>query len=174
MRGLLYDSESAARLPAMIHRAAATGDLNEFAQRYWTRAVTLERSMAHGLHFSVLCPEDVAAVQDADVEARTRGTFIGRYVIDEYRAACREWPSAPPEPDRTRPLDADVPVLLLSGQFDPVTPPAFADRVAASLPRHRHIVDPSGAHGVTERCAMPAALHVLTQATLDGLPPVCR
>jgi pimeloyl-ACP methyl ester carboxylesterase len=175
VRGILYEPEAAARLPEMIHRAAATGDLSEFAQRYWARAVTLERTLALGLHLSVLCPEDVALAQDADIESRARGTFLGRYLVDEYRAACRLWPSAPAEPEMTRPLDANVPVLLLSGHFDPVTPPAFADRVASSLPdSSRHIVDASGGHGVSERCAMPAVLHVLTRATLDGLPAVCQ
>ena len=74
----------------------------------------------------------------------------------------------------TRPLDINVPVLLLSGHFDPVTPPEFGARVASALPLHRHIVDSWGGHGVTERCALPAALHVLSQATLDNLPVVCQ
>ena len=174
VRGILYDSEAAARLPEMIHRAAATGDLSAFAQRYWARAVTLERVIAHGLHLSVLCPEDVALVQEAELEARTRGTFLGRYLFDEYREACRQWPPVPVDPEMTRPLAVDVPVLLLSGYFDPVTPPAFAERVARSLPASRHVVDPSGGHGVSDRCAMPAALHVLTRGRLDGLPVVCQ
>jgi pimeloyl-ACP methyl ester carboxylesterase len=174
VRGILYDSEAAAGLPEMIHRAAATGDLSAFAQRYWARAMTLERVIAHGLHLSVLCPEDVALVQEVELEARTHGTFLGRYLFDEYREACRQWPPVPVDPEMTRPLAVDVPVLLLSGYFDPVTPPAFAERVARSLPASRHVVDPSGGHGVSDRCAMPAALHVLTRGTIDGLPAVCQ
>ena len=174
VRGILYDSRAAARLPEMIHHAAASGDVSEFAQRYWARAVSLERTMAHGLHLSVLCPEDIALLSEADVEPRTRGTFLGTYLLNEYRTACRAWPAIAASPDVARPLDAPVPVLLLSGHFDPVTPPAFAERVAQSLPLNRHVTDPSGGHGVTERCALPAVLHVLTTGTIDNLPVVCR
>jgi pimeloyl-ACP methyl ester carboxylesterase len=63
---------------------------------------------------------------------------------------------------------------LLSGEFDPVTPPEFGERVARSLPRSRHIVVPGGAHGSAAGCALPAVLHVLSEGTLDGLPDVCR
>jgi pimeloyl-ACP methyl ester carboxylesterase len=174
VRGILYDSRMTARLPEMIHHAAATGDLSEFAQRYWARAVSLERTMAHGLHLSVLCPEDIALLSEAEVEPRTRDTFLGTYLIDEYRAACGVWPSIPAAADVQRPLDAPVPTLLLSGYFDPVTPPGFAERVAKSLPLSRQVIDRTGGHGVTERCALPAVLRVLTTGTIDNLPAVCN
>jgi hypothetical protein len=38
--------------------------------------------------------------------------------------------------------------LLLSGRFDPVTPPYFAEKAAESLPNAYHVVDPLGSHGV--------------------------
>ena len=174
MRGILYDSHVTARLPEMIHRAATTEDLSEFAQRYWARAVTLERSIALGLHLSVLCPEDVSLVQESDMEPRTRRTFLGTYLLDEYRQACRLWPQAAATAEVTRPLNADIPVLLLSGHFDPVTPPEFAERVARTLPLSRHLIDRSGGHGVTERCPLPAALHLLTGGSIDSMPAVCQ
>jgi pimeloyl-ACP methyl ester carboxylesterase len=174
VRGILYDPHVTARLPEMIHRAAVSGDLSEFAQRYWARAVSLERSLAHGLHLSVLCPEDIALLPEAEIDPRSRETFLGSYVLDEYRQACRIWPAIPSDPDSARPLDTSVPTLLLSGHFDPVTPPEFAQRVARSLPLSAHVVDAAGGHGVTGRCALAAVLHVLTTGTIDNLPVVCR
>ena len=174
VRGILYDSHVTARLPEMIHRAATTEDLTEFAQRYWARAMTLERAIALGLHLSVLCPEDVSPVQESDVEPRTRGTFLGTYLLDEYRQACQLWPQAAASAEVTRPLNANIPVLLLSGHFDPVTPPEFAERVARTLPSSRQMIDRSGGHGVTERCPLPAALHLLTGGSIDSLPAVCQ
>jgi pimeloyl-ACP methyl ester carboxylesterase len=174
VRGILYDSHATARLPEMIHHAAATDDLSEFAQRYWARAVALERAMALGLHLSVLCAEDVALVPSPEIESRTGTAFLGTYVFDEYRRACNLWPHRPVAPELTRPLDAPIPVLLLSGHFDPVTPPEFGERVARSLPRSRHVVDPSGAHGVTGRCPLPVVIRVLSSGSIDDLPPVCR
>ena len=67
-----------------------------------------------------------------------------------------------------------MPVLLVSGWFDPVTPPETAERVAATLTNARHLVVRNEAHGAGFGCARPAVLHVLEKATLEGLPPVCE
>jgi pimeloyl-ACP methyl ester carboxylesterase len=67
-----------------------------------------------------------------------------------------------------------VPVLLVSGQYDPVTPPEFGDRIAKSLPLARHIVVANSGHGSASGCPRAAALHVLGKGTLEGMPTVCR
>jgi pimeloyl-ACP methyl ester carboxylesterase len=174
VRGILYADAGVAELPALITAAAATGDLSEFAQRYWTRAVNLGRSLAHGLHLSVFCAEDIPFATDAEIEAATAGTFMGRYLFDDYRRACALWPRAAIASDFRTPVSARVPVLLISGRFDPVTPPELAERVASSLPLARHIVAPDGAHGVAAGCPRPAVLHLVMRGTLDGMPDVCR
>jgi hypothetical protein len=46
------------------------------------------------------------------------------------------------------PVVSDIPTLLLSGQFDPITPPAFAQAAAAGLSNATAVVDPAGSHGV--------------------------
>jgi pimeloyl-ACP methyl ester carboxylesterase len=46
-------------------------------------------------------------------------------------------------------VKSDVPVLILSGGLDPVTPPANGAEVAKSLPRSRHIVAQGYGHIVS-------------------------
>ena len=173
VRGILYAPHLINNLPDWIG-AASTGDLSAFAQQYWDRQLAFSRTFATGLHFSVLCAEDVAFVDPAEIDAATARTFLGRYVIDEYRAACALWPVTPVTVDVHRLVTTAVPTLLISGAFDPVTPPAFADRVAKALPLARHLVSPRGAHGSVVGCARSAALHVLQSSTLDGMPDACR
>jgi pimeloyl-ACP methyl ester carboxylesterase len=173
VRGILYRRDQSPQLPAMIHTAATTGDLSPFAQRYWERAADFEEEFADGLHFSIFCAEDVPFMSEEEITAATTGTFIGRYLIDEYRQICSEWPRASIAPDFRQPLDAPVPTLLVSGYFDPVTPPEMAERVARHLPMHRHIVDSLGHHGSSFGCAWSAVLYVLEKGTLDGMPAVC-
>jgi pimeloyl-ACP methyl ester carboxylesterase len=72
------------------------------------------------------------------------------------------------------PVAARVPTLLVSGAFDPSTPPAFADRVVRSLPVSRLLVSPWSAHGSVGGCAAPAAAKVLRTGSLENLPDVCR
>ena len=174
VRGILYQPTSADRLPEWIRESARTGRVDVFAQQYWRRARHMQATLAHGLHLSVDCAEDVPFSSDEDIRRETGGTLIGRWLYDEYANACRLWPSTPVPDDWRTPVTAAVPVLLLSGELDPVTPPEFGERVARSLPRSRHIVVPGGAHGSGAGCPLPAVLHALGEGTLDRLPNVCR
>jgi pimeloyl-ACP methyl ester carboxylesterase len=174
VRGILYDGIAFQTLPDMIGRAAASGDVSEFAEAYWRRRVRFDDTLALGMYLSVVCAEDVPFVRDADIEPASAGTFLGRYLVDEYRAACAIWPRGSVPADVHAPLTAAVPTLLISGAFDPVTPPEFADRVAKYLPQSRTILSPYTAHGSAAACARPAALHVLAGNTLPTMPDVCR
>src|SRR5678816_1236470 len=99
------------------------------------------------MHLSVFCPEDVNLLTDAQVKAETGATRIGSYIVDEYRTACALWPKAAVASDFRTPVTARVPVLLVSGKYDPVTPPEFGERIAKSLPLARHIVVANSGHG---------------------------
>lgn len=44
------------------------------------------------------------------------------------------------------PVHSDVPVLIISGHLDPVTPPEWAESVARHLPNNRHVILRHGAH----------------------------
>jgi pimeloyl-ACP methyl ester carboxylesterase len=175
LRGIMYNGNPTNTIADMIGRAAAaSGDMSEFAQRYFDRQISFSQNLAMGLHWSIMCAEDVAFTTDAEVRAATANTFLGSYVIDEYRAACRLWPIAKLADDYRKPVTVRVPTLLVSGHFDPVTPQQFADRIAQSLPLARQVVSPTTAHGSASRCPLPAVLHVLTTGSLEGMPEVCK
>jgi pimeloyl-ACP methyl ester carboxylesterase len=172
VRGILYGSNGSRDLPGMVHRAAMVGDLSEFAQRYWRRAVNFTNGFSLGLHLAMVCAEDVPQVTEEDIVRETSGTLLGRYLIDEYRQACVQM--GVPALTRVRTLaPRQIPTLLVSGELDPVTPPSFAERTAESLPISRLLVAPSAGHGVSGSCVKPAVLHVLTTGTLEGLPSGC-
>ena len=174
VRGILYASTGHDELPAMIHQAAVSGDLSQFADRYWQRAMRLGDTLALGLHLSVLCHDEVRPTAETPLTERSaagHGT-MGRYLAEEYLRACRAW-NVHAAPAGSPPATLTVPALLLSGEFDPSTPPAFGARVAALFPRGRHDVAPRGAHGLSFSCAREAVSHVLTHGTLAAMPPVC-
>ncbi len=173
VRGILYSANGARRLPVMIRAADSSGDLSGFAQAYWERAAAFNDDFADGLHFAIFCAEDVQFIRPNQIAELTRGAFLGSYLIDEYRTVCAGWPRAPVGGRIREPLRTAVPTLLLSGWFDPVTPPETGERVAASLTNARHLVIRNEAHGAGFGCARPAVIHVLTNATLEDLPPVC-
>ncbi|MCB0132726.1 MAG: alpha/beta hydrolase, partial [Caldilineaceae bacterium] len=46
------------------------------------------------------------------------------------------------------PVSSELPTLLLSGEYDPITPPAFAATAAETLPNSVNLVLPGAGHGV--------------------------
>jgi pimeloyl-ACP methyl ester carboxylesterase len=173
IRGILYNARGAQELPELIAGAAATGDLSQFAQRYWERQVAFSRTFSTGLHLSVLCAEDVPFIKSDEIAEAGADTFLDRYLIDEYRRACAEWPAAAVQAGFMQPVSGSVPTLLISGYFDPVTPPGFADNVAKTLSVSRHEVARHGAHGSVGFCTADA-LRVLQTGSLDGVTGTCR
>jgi pimeloyl-ACP methyl ester carboxylesterase len=56
------------------------------------------------------------------------------------------------------PLRSDIPTLLLSGEADPVTPPADAERTAAGLTRHVHLILDGEGHGQIATGCVPTLM----------------
>jgi pimeloyl-ACP methyl ester carboxylesterase len=174
IRGILYNSNASAGLPKQVHAAAETGDLSFFAQSSFDRSVALRSTVvAMGLHLSAYCAEDVPRIRTQEVGPGTSGTFMGSYLLEQYGAACEAWPSRPLDDNWFRPLRSNVPVLLISGYYDPSTPAAAADRVAKTLTNSLHIVVRNSGHGSGFRCARPAVLRFLETGSLEGVSNPC-
>ena len=150
----LYSPTLGALLPYAIDQAAAG--------RYdpLMALAAGDADIAEGEHFSVVCAEDAPrmapAAADGDQGARAL-----------YRAACANWPrGAVPSAFYTIPR-SEVPVLLLSGGLDPVTPPRHAERVAKALgPQARSVVVANNGHNVTAiACMRDAVFHFIDAAT---------
>ena len=56
------------------------------------------------------------------------------------------WPQGKIPANFLEPVSSKVPVLILSGNFDPVTPPKYGEEVARSLPNSRRVVIPQAGH----------------------------
>lgn len=173
VRTMLYGPQ-ALRIPRMIDDAWRTDDFTALADLYARRAERLWPALSLGLHLSVFCAEDVPFISDEDVEAFATGTYLGTYVIDEYRRGCRIWPRGEIPGDFREPVRSDAPVLILSGRRDPSTPPATGERVARYLPSAVHLVHPWGGHGFSgttddacEAAARETLLRTGSTATVD-------
>lgn len=174
LRGLLYNAGAVLRLPHEVDRAAGAEDLSFFAQSLYERSTALLSGVvAVGLHLSTYCVEDVPRIEGFDVVAETRDTFIGSYLVDEYRAACALWPVTPAPASWYRGFRSEVPTLLLSGYYDPSTPDVAAEEVGRSLPNHRHLVVRDGGHGAGFTCARPAVEGFLRTGSLEGIADPC-
>ena len=61
---------------------------------------------------------------------------------------CDKWQEKPVDPIEDEPVVSDIPTLLLSGQFDPATPPRWAGLAAETLGNSYSFVIPMTGHGV--------------------------
>jgi pimeloyl-ACP methyl ester carboxylesterase len=158
VRLLSYDDNSAALLPLLIHEAAQ-GRPNGLAAQSTLAIESLTEALALGMHNAVVCTEDAPFVEVSDeLRAALEKTYLGFRQVEALLALCELWPQGRLDEDLRIPLESDVPALLLSGELDPVTPPAYAEAVAQRLPRSRHLVAPGTGHGVAASGCAPGLL----------------
>jgi len=149
-----YAPETAALLPLGLDEAVA-GRAQSLIGQAWLMSDDLSESISFGLQLSVSCAEDLPRLQP-DASQAEAGTLLGSTMIDTLSAQCENWPTRGEMPaDMAEPLKVDLPVLLMSGQYDPVTPPRYADEVAEHLPNSRTLVAPGQGHIAQSRGCMP-------------------
>lgn len=146
LRFLMYAPSSQAMLPLLISEAALTGDFSRLASQMIIATGGITDMIAMGMEKSVTCAEDFPRFPDDDSAA---GLLMGNTMIELARVQCEIWPRGEVPADFNAPLTTDKPVLLLSGELDPVTPPEYAERVAEHLPNSLHLVAPGQGHSVT-------------------------
>lgn len=147
IRYMLYNPVAAGRVPVMIH-LAAENNWAPLALSALMYRMHLVGTGSNGMYLSVTCAEDLPWIKPGEGERMAQNTFLGDYRLRQQREACALWPRSDVEGDYAAPIKSDVPVLIFTGQWDPVTPPANGDRVAKSLTNSLHIVVPSGAHAL--------------------------
>lgn len=122
----------------------------------------------------LMCADPSALAAD---DPATDGTVIGRHYLDAWRETCRVWdvqvaPDTPPEP---RPHE--IPTLIITGDVDPVTPPAYGDRIAAVLPNSPHRVilgrGHTGGDLTNQDCFADVLADFVEACTLEGLDTAC-
>ena len=172
LRILGYSSETVALLPLLLHTAHQRKDFSLLVSQAVFVGDALRRSINSGLESSVLCSEDWPFFpKDESAWADAR---YGRRELRSMARLCKQWPHRPVEAAFKKPVTSDAPVLLLSGEMDPVTPPKNAEKVARNLSRSRHLVVQGQGHGVIMRGCMPKiAARFIKTAAVKGLAPAC-
>ncbi|MCA3229933.1 MAG: alpha/beta hydrolase, partial [Burkholderiales bacterium] len=153
LRSPLYVPQLSAVLPHALARAGR-GDWNPLLALHTALAGGVQDNFAEVMHFAVVCAEDLPRVGPAEMAA-SRATRFGTSFLDLYAQACRKLPVRPAPPAFYEPPTANVPVLILSGGADPVTPPRHGEAIAKELPNVRHFVAPHLGHGVSGQGCAP-------------------
>jgi len=109
--------------------------------------------LAAGFFLSVSCTEDIPFLPK-DTASLVTGTFGGDYRLKQQIGACTVWPNGTLSSGHRTVTKSIIPTLLMSGEFDPVTPPSGAEEVLKGLSRGLHVVVRNNGHpiGSAEQC----------------------
>jgi pimeloyl-ACP methyl ester carboxylesterase len=176
IRYMLYNPVAAGRVPLVIHQAAQ-GNFVPLTQAALNYRRGLVATGSNGMYLSITCAEDLPWIKPGVGERMAANTFLGDYRLRQQREACALWPRATIPNDYSKPTKADAPVLILTGEWDPVTPPAHGDAVAKYLPNSLHVVVPHGAHGFGGlqgiECVWQLHSQFVERGTVKGLDTEC-
>jgi len=165
-----YVPQLAAMLPRSLAEAAAGRPEVLMAQAAMIQDLVGEQ-ITFGMQLSVICAEDADRLR---VDPADADTLLGTSFVTTLLAQCEVWPKGRRPADFNDPVQSDRPVLLLSGQLDPVTPPRYGDEVVRHLPNGRHLVAPGQGHNVFGNgCAPQLMGKFIASANAQGLDADC-
>jgi pimeloyl-ACP methyl ester carboxylesterase len=172
LQPMLYAPEGAALLPEVVGRAGA-GDFGPLFATLSTVTADTGAQLNSALHFSVTCAEDVPRIT-AERREKVLASLPTAAIVRPVLAVCDVWPKGKLPADFATPVTSDIPVLLLSGGLDPVTPPAYGDEVARTLKNSRHVIAPGYGHIVSAHACGPRLVaRFIDDAGFAKLPETC-
>lgn len=174
MFGWLYNREDIENIPYWLYRLYDGDTLNQEVLRAGLEQEVTPLFIDVGMYYAVQCSEEIHFT-DPDAFGplpeqfpRLRG-YIARNVElnGELLEVCAGWETRPPHPVENEAVHNGLPALVLAGEYDPITPPAWAELAAATLPNSFSYTMPGVGHGVirSSECGMTIARSFLTNPT---------
>lgn len=170
----LYRPNTFAGLPALIY-SVSDGDntlLREMLEPIAKPSDRQERSL--GTVLSILCPDNIALndPQPRIIHAAFANPFPAMNGETSARN-CRAWGVT--EAQRPAPaINNSVPVLILAGEFDPVTNPEWGALAAETLDKAVYVRFPNLGHGITDNACGGGVFAQFLDNPEAALDTTCR
>jgi pimeloyl-ACP methyl ester carboxylesterase len=174
-----YNPYTAALLPFVLQQADQ-GDYAPLMGQSQLVVADVAEGLSGGMELSVTCAEDADRLQ---VQPGDADTVMGNSVIESLLKSCPLWPHGTRPAGFGEPLTGSLPVLVLTGQHDPVTPPRYGEAIVRTLTNARMLQLKGQGHGVLNvgcvprlvdafiRSADARSLDVRCLDTLSETPP---
>ncbi len=131
IRTMMYSTDGQRKLPYVVHEAAQ-GNFGPIVERIIRRSMGYT-NLSTPFYLCITCSEDVPFVDTENISSRINNTFLGDYRIRQETVACQGWPKHPYDTTLLSGVVSDVPVLIVSGTHDPVTPPRWAAVISRGM-----------------------------------------
>ena len=169
----LYSTAMRQALPGVIYdaREGAFDTLLAIAQL----DVLRQHFRSWGMYFSVLCHDEVPFSSLEGFEAaRARHPELAG-MFDHFEIgplafeACDSWGAGMAGAAENEPVRSAIPTLIMTGQYDPIVPPAFGEGIAETLENATFLLFPGLSHGASgTECATRIMLAFLDDP--EGVP----
>jgi len=171
LRNALYDTALIPRLPGLIY---------QLAHHDYSQAVSISEAInaalgsdSVGMFYSVMCSESTltpeaipSAVQM--VEPEMRHYFLSS--LQNIYANCQTWNVQSAPVAQRQPVSSSIPTLILAGEYDPATPPAYGMLAARTLSRSYYFLFPGIGHGVVGRNSCATSMFLAFLELPDQAP----
>ncbi len=171
----MYSSETISLLPELVQELT---DEDYTALRPLVSATPSATPLIDtATYLSVTCAEEVPfSSPDAltralsPVPERWRRWVAPNALFD----VCQAWDVPPSPPSENAAVSSDVPTLVTSGQYDPVTPPSYGALAAKTLSRSKSVVFSGEAHASSMSPCGKEALHAFLNAPSGSIVQSCQ
>ena len=171
MHQLLYNDDTIERIPEFTQALKARNldyigkTINLFIPR-----ITL---INLAVYYSIMTADEGGFNNQSKVNKDSKSmmfTDAGLSLFSADPEVIENWPSVKVKSNAMKPVISDTPTLLISGDFDPVTPPKNGDIVAKSLSKDQHLTFINNGHVPINSCFFRLAKEFLNNPTktLDG------
>ena len=131
-----------------------------------------------GMRLSVWCSEEYPFNNQQIIENETHRypEVEGLSPVVYQSSVCDSWGVKPMTEIENQAVESDVPVLLISGEYDNETPPRWANNMMENLTNSFHLIFKGWTHGPTTNWSNPCAMEAANAFFNDPLKkpnPTC-
>ncbi len=171
--GLMYATVEIPQLPEYIY-AASEGNYDAFLDDAMF-SLFYDQFFSIGAYYSYECYEESSFSDPAEVEATLDLVPPPVFTVfsdgfEEYQDFCANWTGGMRASDvENQPVVSDIPTLVIAGEYDPITPPAFAEMVAENLSNSYYYEFPGVGHSAWygAECAQNIGLQFVADPTSE-------
>jgi pimeloyl-ACP methyl ester carboxylesterase len=170
----MYSSELLPYLPHVINdlNAGRTESLGTILG-----AFAFQQAVASGMYYSVVCAEDSDFEVSDVLNTAGLNPRLAESVPNEVasiKRTCTRFNVEQLPKSVDDPVRSEIPVLVLNGRFDPITPPVNGEEAAKTLPNSRVYTFPNTGHGAfTSRDCAKTIMSSFLDAPSDQPDDAC-
>ncbi len=134
--------------------------------------LTSRNSISRGTYYAVQCADQIRPLTEQQLKGKLDGVLpeVAQAIQSnepEMQQICASWPGSDYHQPPLQPLHSNLPTLILSGDFDPITPPAYSRQVAHNLSNSYYVPLSASSHAsaLSDACAFSLMAKFLDNPT---------